>query len=405
MNIETREKAGGHNIAYVRSLPLFSLIRILTLLGKEKRTVLMVTAACSGVALGISLLLQPMYTANSIVLPPKHRTDSGNALANLGALAGVAGSAIGARNSDDMYIRFITSDTVLDALIRQFDLRTRYKAKTMIDARLALKNHLQVTDDKKSGLIDLAGEDKDPVFAAALVNAVIPALRDLLDRIAVTDAQQSLLFLDQQIAQTRDKVSALENQLLDVQARSGIRSIDGQTQEAIQQAATLRGQIVAMQVQIDSLATFATAENHDMKWAQSQLQGLQSKLAEVEGGRRDVTRGTGSNQNANALKNLRTYRELKYQQAILDNLTKQADIARLDEAKEGPLVQQIDRAQAPEKRSWPRRSLIIMIGFVLGFLTGSVYSIARRSGMLAPYSKLFRDLKDSWSFRHKRGSA
>jgi uncharacterized protein involved in exopolysaccharide biosynthesis len=266
---------------------------------------------------------------------------------------------------------------------------------------LALKKHLTISDDKKSGLVTAVAEDKDPVFSASLVNSLVPELRKLLDRIAVTEAQQRRRFLEERITIVQSEMNTLETRLIKAQATSGVLSVDGQTQTAIRQAAEVRGQITATQIRIDSMATFATAENPEMQRAKAELEGLQRKLSELERGSASVGSAASGEQDAAALDNLRAYRDLKYRQATLDVLVKEVEVARIDEAKEGALVQQVDPGVPPEKRSRPQRSVIVAVGMLLGFLLGGAVTVMRQKDVLVPYANQLRELRRAWSMRRR----
>jgi uncharacterized protein involved in exopolysaccharide biosynthesis len=149
------------------------------------------------------------------------------------------------------------------------------------------------------------------------------------------------------------------------------------------------------------MATFATAENPEMQRAKAELEGLQRKLSELERGSASVGSAASGEQDAAALDNLRAYRDLKYRQATLDVLVKEVEVARIDEAKEGALVQQVDPGVPPEKRSRPQRSVIVAVGMLLGFLLGGAVTVMRQKDVLVPYANQLRELRRAWSMRRR----
>ncbi|MFM0505047.1 GumC family protein [Paraburkholderia caffeinilytica] len=380
---------------------LLSVLEALRLIGRGKKIVFRTTALFTAVALAVALIKPSTYTASTLILPPQQSIGgAGGSLAGLGALASFAGPGLGVKNSDEMYASLLVSESVLDGLINHFDLKTRYRADTMQDARTQLMKRLMVVADKKSGLLTLKIEDRDPVFAADMANEVVPEFRRLLDRVAVTEAQQRRRFLEERVAGTRAQIADAEMHLRSAQATSGLLSIDAQTQAAIRQAAELRAEIVAVQVRMESMSAFATSENPVMQRSAAELAGLRQKLSELESGTDSSAPVAASD--AKGLDNVRAYRDLRYQEAMLDTLTKQVELARIDEAKEGPLVQTIDSARPPEKKSGPKRLLIVLGGLLAGFFVGALAALLSQGDLVGPYTESLGRVREAWSLSRKR---
>jgi capsular polysaccharide biosynthesis protein len=168
-----------------------SLIDLAIALGEEKKTLFAVPAITTTLAIVVSLLMTPIFTAKTVMMPPQQQqSGAASALASLGGLAGLAGAAAGIKSADEMYVAFMQSEGLQNAVIKRLSLQERYDAKTMTDTRAALKGLVRISSDKKTGLITIEADDKDPAFAAQLANAQVEELRNLLGRLAVTDAQQ-----------------------------------------------------------------------------------------------------------------------------------------------------------------------------------------------------------------------
>jgi uncharacterized protein involved in exopolysaccharide biosynthesis len=274
-----------------------------------------------------------------------------------------------------MYIAFLRSATVQNNLIERLKLQSAYNKKSLGDARNALNSNIKISEDKKAGIIIIEVDDKSPTFAAQIANSYVDELRKMLEHLAVTDAQQRRVFFEKQIAKTKDALSVAELASKKAQETSGIISLEGQTASAIKASAELRAQIALLEVQIQAASSYATTQNPDMQRLTAELAGLRAQLDKLE---------KGSNQNTNidksekALENLRAFREVKYQEALLEILIKQYELARVDEAKDGPLIQQIDVAAAPEKKSKPSRFSITIWSAMVGLLLGLVISFMRR---------------------------
>jgi uncharacterized protein involved in exopolysaccharide biosynthesis len=69
---------------------------------------------------------------------------------------------------------------------------------------------------------------------------------------------------------------------------------------------------------------------------------------------------------------IRKQRDVQYHTLIFDLIARQFEAARLDEAKASPLIQVLDPAEPPERKSGPYRALWVLVGLVLGFIFGCV---------------------------------
>ncbi|TSA23277.1 MAG: hypothetical protein D4R70_00150 [Betaproteobacteria bacterium] len=347
-----------------------SLLDLATALGEEKQTLLGIPALTTLVAMVYALTLTPIYTAKTIILPPQQQQSGASAaLASLGALA-----AAGIKSPDEMYVAFFKSQTLQDDLIARLKLKDYFESETQDGARKALEGAAKISSDKKSGLMTIEVDDKDPVFAARLANAHVEALSRLMGRLAVTEAQQRRAFFELQIKKTQEALTMADSSFRTLSAQGGLPITEVLAQVSVTASATLRGQIAAKEVELSALRQFATAQNPEMQRIASELSALRGQLAKMEegGGRvRPV-----SNEGRAAVVALR---DVKTQQAILEVLVKQYEMARVDEAREGPLLQQIDIAQAPERKSKPKRAQIVLLAGVAGLFLGVLIAFIRRA--------------------------
>ena len=338
-----------------------SLIDLLITLGKEKKFILGFTSLVILVAVTVSLLMTPVYTAKTVIMPPQQQQSSASsALASLGALAGLAGGAAGIKSPDEMYVAFMGSDRFLNALIARFHLQERYHTKTLIDTRTLLKSKAKVMPDKKSGLISIEFEDEDPQFAAEVANAHVQELGRMLDMLAVTDAQQRRVFFESQIKKVQENLSSAEIAFRQAKEKSGLQVTSVIAETGVRASAELRGQIAAREVQLQSLSRFATPQNPEVQRIASELSAERAQLQKLEQGSGQVIGTTLQ------LEAVKSYRDMKVQEAMLEVLIKQFELARVDEAKEGPLIQVVDLATPPERRSKPKRTLIVLVSALAG---------------------------------------
>ena len=338
-----------------------SLIYLLITLGKEKKFILGFTSSVILLAVAVSLWMTPVYTAKTVIMPPQQQQSSASsAVASLSLLAGLGGGAAGIKSPDEMYVAFMGSDRFLNALIERFHLQEMYHTKTLLDTRAKLKSMAKVMPDKKSGLISIEFEDADPQFAADIANAHVQELGHMLDVLAVTDAQQRRVFFESQIKKVQENLSSAEIAFRQAKEKSGMQVTSVIAETGVRASAELRGQIAAREVQLQSLSRFATAQNPDVQRIASELSAERAQLKKLEQGSGQVVGTTLQ------LEAVKSYRDMKVQEAMLEVLIKQFELARVDEAKEGPLIQVVDLATPPERRSKPKRTLIVLVSALAG---------------------------------------
>jgi tyrosine-protein kinase Etk/Wzc len=379
-----------------------SLLELAIALGEEKKTLFAVPLFTTAVAIVVSLIMTPMFTAKTLMMPPQQQQSSAaSALASLGALAGLAGGAAGVKSPDEMYIAFMESESLQNSIVKKMSLQSRYESKTLLDARVALKGSVKITSDKKSGLISIEATDKDPVFAAQLANLYIDELHNLLGRLAVTDAQQRRVFYEDQIKKTQAEFASAEARFRAANEKSGMQVTSVLAETGMRANAEMRGQIAAKEVQLLAMSRFETAQNPDVQRLSSEISALRQQLSKLESGSGNPL--SSSNFTPTQQEAVKAYRDIKVQESMLEVLIKQYELARVDEAKEGPLVQQVDPASPPERRSRPKRTLIVLVSALGGLFLGVLAAFVRRSIKKAANdpesSQLMSDLKRAWSWK------
>jgi tyrosine-protein kinase Etk/Wzc len=363
--------------------PEIGLLDLLTWIGEGKRLIGAVTLGAGVIALAVALLLPPVFTARTTLLPPGNQQQSGSAaaLAALGALGGIAGG-LGAKTPDELYVALLKSDSLQRALDERFGLRKRYDVETFESLRKTLPQYVRVSSDKKSGVISVEVDDEDPKFAAELANAHAAEVTKLLGRLAVSEAQLRRTFFEQQLTQTKENLVKAEVGLQRVQEKSGVIVLDKQAEALIGGAAQIRAQIAEREVQLKVLRTGATAQNPDVVRLASELRALRAELARMEsaqGGNAGsaVDMPVGKLPEA-AIEYVRARRELKLQETLLESMLRQYEIAKLDEAKEGPVLQQVDTALPPDRKSKPARAIIVLAAVLAALLAGIAWVVTRR---------------------------
>ncbi len=356
------------------------VLDLLILLLRRKRMIALATVGMAAVAAIIVLLIPSSYTAQTVILPPAQNSSMSSALlGQLGgsnALASMAGAGLGLKNPADLYVSLLRSRTVEDAMVKDFDLAARYRAKTASSARKAFESHVKVTVGAKDGLITIDVTDHDPNFAAKMANGYIDEYRHLSASLAITEAAQRRVFFQQQMLEANDKLAQAEEALKKTQQSTGLLQIDSQTRALIESAATLRAQVAAKQVQIQGMMAYATDDNPDVQEAKHQLAALQSQLAGLSGNEQGNSSGLilpKGNVPEAGLQYLRAVRDVKYYETISELLARQLEMAKVDEARQGTAVQVVDTAVPPDHRSFPKRTLMVLIAGFIGFLGACVW--------------------------------
>jgi tyrosine-protein kinase Etk/Wzc len=363
------------------------LIDLLTWWGEGKRLIAGVTIAAALASLGVAFKLPAVYTARTTLLPPTSQNSGGAsaALAALGSLGGLAGGM--AKTPDELYVALLKSDSVQRALDERFKLKERYEVKTYEALRKALPKYIRVASEKKSGVITVEVDDEEPKFAAELANAHVGEVTKVLGRLAVSEAQLRRVFFEQQLKDTKENLIKAETQLRAVQEKSGVIALDKQAEALILGAAQLRGLIAERDVQLKVLRGGATEQNPDVMRMNAELRALRAELARMEsskGGNAGsaVDMPVGKLPEV-AIDYVRARRELKLQETLLEGMIRQYEMAKLDEAKEGPVLQQVDAALAPDYKSKPSRAMIVLASTLLALIASALWVAWRRFSLLA----------------------
>lgn len=366
-----------------------SVLDIAVLLVQNKRFIVRFVLGAIVLAVVVALLLPVTYEAQVVLLPPAGQNSSiasallgqlGN-LGSLGSLSAVAGG-LGMKTSADMYVSLLKSRTVEDATVQRFGLMAEYRTKRLSDARKVFEHRANVVAGQKDGLIRITVENHDPKRAAELANGYVEEFKKLSASLAITEAARRRLFFEQQLQPAKEELASAEEAMRKTEESTGVLQIDSQARALIESTAVLRAQVLAKEVQIQGMRSFATEDNPELVLAKQQLAALQSQLEHLAGSRQDTGsdivlskgRVTGA-----GVEYLRRYRELKYREAVFELLTKELEIAKLDEAREGEIVQVVDPAVTPDNKSSPHRTLIVIGMAILAFFVAVSWIIIRQA--------------------------
>ena len=345
-----------------------SLLELAVPLAEHWKLLTVGPIAAGLVAFGIASLIPPTYTATTTFLPPQQQQSAASSLlSSLGSLAGLAGGAASLRTPADQYVALMQSATVSDRIVEQFKLMEVYDSKYRIDARKELANNVHVNVGKKDGLITVEVDDKSPQRAADMANRLVDELRRMTDTIAVSEAQQRRKFFEQQLRQTQDKLVQAQQALQASGFTQG--ALKAEPKSAAESYARLKAEVTAAEVRLQTLRGSLSDSASEVQQQQNALAALRAQLlrlertADPQGGPDYVSK----------------YREFKYQETLFDLFAKQYELARVDESREGALVQVVDTASPPEKRSKPKRAIVALVTTLLAGVALAVFFLVRHT--------------------------
>jgi tyrosine-protein kinase Etk/Wzc len=360
-------------------------IEPLIVMAKHKALILGTVAGAALLSVVIVLLLPQYFTAEAKLLPPQQSQSMASAMmSQLGQLApllqAAGGKDLGIRNPNDMYVAMLKSRTVADALIDRFSLMNIYHKKLREETRRRLEDLTQIAAGK-DGIISISVDDRSPGRAAEMANAYIDELEKLTRTLAITDAGKRRIFFEREVKAANDELATAESQLKQTEETTGIIQLDSQARVMLEAYADLRGQVAAKQVEIQAMRSFATAENPDLIRAQQELAALQTQLSRFERGQgtRSPTDLALEKVPGAGLEYVRKFREVKYRETLFELLAKQYEAARIDEARDASVIQVMDKAVPPEKRSWPKRGLFVLAVTLFALLLGILLAYATES--------------------------
>ena len=325
--------------------------------------------AAGALALGITGLIAPTFTAVTTFMPPQQA--QGGMTAALGSLAGLA-SLTGAGGSlsslGDRYIALMQSVTVSDRLIDQFKLLDLYDKKFRSDARKELSQNARFSLGKKDGLISVEFDDHDPQRASDIANRYLIELRSITGSLAVTEAQQRRVFFEQQLQQSRDRLVQAQQALQASGFNPG--ALKSEPKAAAEAYVRLKSETTAAEVRLQTLRGMRADGAPEVMKQQTELDALRRQLGNAE----------RASDNPGGPDYVSKYREFKYQETLFELYARQFELARLDESREGALIQVVDTATAPERKSKPKRTLISG-GAVLGTALALMAFVLMRQSM------------------------
>ena len=347
-----------------------SLIDLLVVFAKHKKKILLLPLLVGGIVAGYSLTVPEIFTAQTTLIPSDQKQSSAMAMLNqLGPLAGLAGGS-GGGSQTEVLVTMIKSRRILDRIIAKHNLQTQDGEKvTMEAARKSLGGITTTSVGRKDGVMTISVEDESPEKAAKIANDFVRELESLSQELALTEASQRRVFLEKQMTNAFGNLQNAEEGLKSSQEKSGLIQLDAQGKAIIEGIAQLQAQIAAQEVALGALRLSSTEENPEVQRLLAAIKQMGIQLVRMEQGQPSQSATNSvmlstSNVPAAGLEYLRRLRKLKYAETIHQLLAQQYQMAKVDEARDAPLLQVLDAAIAPEKRTSPKRTQMVLMAVV-----------------------------------------
>lgn len=313
-----------------------------------------------------SYLIPPTFTARSLILPPQQsQPGAASALANLGALSGLSAAGLGTKNTGDQYVSLLQSANIQDQLIDQFKLLTEYDTKFRMVARKELSQNVRIALGKKDGLISIEADASSPKLAADLANAHIAELRRLTSQLALTEAQQRRVFFETELTRTRDRLAEAQLALQESGFNPG--ALKAEPKAAAESYARLQAAVTTAEIRLQSARRMLADDAPEVQQQTAVVSALRGELSKLEASARGEPTDGGY---------VKRYRDFKYQETLFELFSRQYESARLDESREGGLIQVVDSATPPERKSKPRRAVLALGAMAIGFAGLAVWILS-----------------------------
>ena len=333
----------------------------------------------------VSALLQPnLYTSTTTLMPPNNTSPYSsimNLLTSSSPAASFGGEEFGMNSSGELYVSILDSRNVLDSLIARFDLLHHYRAHLMADARKSLEGRTKVTQDRKSGIISISVTDVNPVLASSIAQGYVIELNRVVTDNSTSSARRERIFLEGRVKDVKQELDDSSKELSQFSTKSGAIDIVSQEKSMVEAGLRLQGELAGGRSQLAALRQTYSEDNPRVRAAEARNAELQRQMDQM-GGRHQQPESNAEVSksgypSADELPALGlTYfdleRKMRVDEALWEALTKQYEVAKVEEAEQIPTLRVLDAANVPERKSGPSRRLIVLTGALLSFLAALI---------------------------------
>ncbi len=352
---------------------------------------LLATATLWGLVLStvIAFLIPKDYESTARLMPPDAQSTSGVAM--MAALAGsstsglgaLAGDLLGMKSSGALFVVILSGSTVQTAIISRFDLLKVYHVRYKEDARKVLAKYTSISEDRKSGVITIVVTDHNPYHARDMAQAYVEELDRLVAQVSTSSARRERIFIEQRLKTVKRDLDTASQQFSEYASKNTAIDITEQGKAMVEAAAKLEGELIAAQSELEGLEQIYTPNNARVRSVRARVDELKQQLDKFSGldSTPEATNSPNSPAQFPTIRQLPLlgvrwadlYRQTKIQEKVYELLTQQYELAKIQEAKEIPVVQVLDAPMVPEKKSFPPRLLIMVLGALAIFVVTAVY--------------------------------
>jgi capsule polysaccharide export protein KpsE/RkpR len=340
----------------------------------------------------IAILIPSRYASTTRLMPPD--SPSGQGMALLAGIAGKMGATLGALGGDllgmntsaDLFAGVLQSSTVQNELITKFDLRRVYGQRRWVDARKELGRQTDISIDRKSGILTIQVTDHDPKRATALAQEYVAQLNNVVTQLNTSSAHRERVFLEERLGQVKAELESAEKDFSQFASNNAALDIKEQGKAMVESAAILEGQLIAAQTELQGLRQIYTDQNIRVRTTQARIDELRRQILKM-GGKTgpDVAGPSKEDDLYPSLRKLPLlgvtyadlYRRTKVEETVFETLTQQYEIAKVQEAKEVPSVKVLDPPEIPEKKVFPPRTLLVLLGVMIALAIGIGWTMAK----------------------------
>ncbi len=344
------------------------------------------------VAAVVAMLIPVRYTATTRMIPGENT--------NMSLLSAVAARATGGMGLDAasgllgfntpaaLYVQILQSRTVQDRLIDRFDLRKEYSTKYYFNARRELSRHTTIEEDRKSNVISVSVTDHSAPRSEQLANAYVEEMNKLAADLNTSAAHRERVFIENRLSTVKKDLDTAERELSDFSSKTSAIDIKEQARAMVGAAATLQGQLIAAESELKGLEEIYSPNNVRVRAVAARIAELQKQMQKLGGEYTQTGPGVredASNELYPSIRQLpalgyeyaELYRRTKIEETVFELLTQQVELAKIQEAKELPTVRVMDRAEIPERKSFPPRTVIIVVSALFALLLSSAWVISK----------------------------
>lgn len=370
----------------IPAIPAIGLSNILLRLTQYRALLLFLPLIFAVLAGVLAATSSPIFTAYARLLPPQTNTATASTLLNqVGGGAALGSSALTLKNPSDLYASLFLSRSIQDAVIAQFDLAQHYNEDDIDQLRQLVAKRTKV-DVGRDGIITLSYTDKTSARSADIANGMIEAMYNIAKRLAREEALRREDYYEVLINEIKARLSDTSKKLMEIEDRTGLTRIKGQEDTAMATVTELQGMIATRTIDLAKMRSSATERHPQVIRMRTELAALKAELHRIEqnglikseDGEPAQLR-TQNDESKPFSMPFRHYsrartlvepwrREVELNNHVLDQLVKARALSRIDESRDLSIIQVLDKAVPPTKRSGPRPLLNAAVGGIIGFL-------------------------------------